>query len=103
MPYNVSTLLLIRTNFIVVAAGERYAFIYDSVILDYISRNEPCNTRTLGDIFLKTGYAVGFAKTFPDVDKFDLAILRLRESGKIEELERKWLGGTCPDPSEGIV
>ncbi len=89
----------------VVGAGERYAFIYDSVILDYISRNEPCNTRTLGDIFLKTGYAIGFAKSYPQNDKynFDLAILRLRESGAIEELERKWLGGTCPDPKEGIT
>ncbi len=77
--------------------GDQYAFIYDSVILDYISRNEPCNTRTLGDVFLKGGYALGFAKTFPDLEKFDLAILRLRESGYIEDLERKWLRGTCPD------
>ncbi len=51
----------------------------------------------LGDLFLKGGYGLGFAKGFPDLEKFDLAILRLRESGFIDELERKWLRGTCPD------
>ncbi len=67
------------------------------MILDYISKNEPCNTRTLGDVFLKGGYALGFAKAFPDLERFDLAILHLRESGIIEELEGKWFQGTCPD------
>ncbi len=82
--------------------GEQYAFIIDSIFVDYISKNEPCNTRSLGDVFLKGGYGIGFAKSFPDVDKFDLAILRLRESGFIDGLERKWLRGPCPNSNAGM-
>ncbi len=79
----------------------RYAFISHSPRLRYATRNPPCVTRTLGQLFLRAGFGLAFQKRFPYLKKFNLEILRLREAGFIQALDRKWITGTCPDPMKG--
>lgn len=79
----------------------KYAFISNSPKLRYATRNEPCITRTLGHLFLKSGFGIAFKKKFRYLDKFDIEILKLREEGFIEDLDRKWITGKCPDPRLG--
>ena len=76
----------------------KYAYISTSPILRYATRQEPCTTRTLGHLFLKAGYGIAFARKFRYIEKFNIEILKLREEGFIEELDKKWITGKCPDP-----
>ena len=75
--------------------SDKYGFIFDSTILEYAARNEPCTTRTLGDIFRRVGYGIALKKKSPFTPKFDSAILKLRENGEIEALVDKWMQGPC--------
>ncbi len=79
----------------------RYAYIYDSTILDYITKRQPCTTRVLGHLFKKSGYGIAFRKNSPYVEMFDNAILELRESGMMETIERQWITGSCPNSESG--
>ena len=81
----------------------KYALIYDSTIVEYMSRNEPCVTRALGDVFRKMGYALALQKNSPYTEQFNQAILQLRERGYIEELGKQWINGPCPDPNAGTI
>ncbi|ELU10006.1 hypothetical protein CAPTEDRAFT_103666, partial [Capitella teleta] len=81
-------------------AVEKFAFIYDSTILDYITRMEPCVTRTLGDVFRKMGYGIAFRKNSPYTQPFNEAIMRLREQGVIDQIANKWINGPCPPHGE---
>ncbi len=58
-------------------------------------------TRTLGTLFLRAGFGLAFEKDYPYIDTFDLEILKMREAGFVDDLERKWITGKCPDPKLG--
>ncbi|ELT96815.1 hypothetical protein CAPTEDRAFT_124092, partial [Capitella teleta] len=79
----------------------KYALVYDSTVMEYMSRNEPCVTRTLGDVFRKMGYGLALRKNSAYTQTFNEAIMHLREAGVIEELAKKWINGPCPDPRSG--
>ncbi|ELU10007.1 hypothetical protein CAPTEDRAFT_43271, partial [Capitella teleta] len=94
---NASVGLQMVQNSFGIAKG-KFSLIYDSTVLEYMSRNEPCVTRTLGDIFRKMGYGLALRKNSPFTQAFNEAIMHLREAGTIEELAKKWINGPCPDP-----
>ncbi len=78
-----------------------YAFISHGPRLRYATRNPPCVTRTLGHPFLRSGFGLAFEKKFPYLERFNVEILKLREAGFIDDLDRKWITGKCPDPRLG--
>lgn len=58
--------------------------------MEYEAARE-CDLITAGDIFGRSGYGVGLQKGSPWADKITLAILDFHESGKMEDLDNKWI------------
>ncbi|XP_070556833.1 glutamate receptor ionotropic, kainate 2-like [Ptychodera flava] len=75
----------------------KYAFIWDSAVLDYSASKPPCNVRTVGHTFAKIGYGLGLQLDSPYTERFTLEILRLRQEGYIDELHKKYFTGDCED------
>ncbi|KHN82043.1 Glutamate [NMDA] receptor subunit 1 [Toxocara canis] len=66
------------------------AFIWDSTRLEFeAARN--CELRTRGALFGRSAYGIGLQKNSPWTPHITNAILRLTESGKMEELYEKWI------------
>ncbi len=99
LPFIIIYILI--THFPLLGNAGKYAFISHGPRLRYAARNPPCVTRTLGQLFLRSGFGVAFEKKFAYLETFNMEILKLREAGFIEDLERKWITGKCPDPSQG--
>ncbi|XP_077990845.1 glutamate receptor ionotropic, kainate 2-like [Glandiceps talaboti] len=76
-----------------------YAFIWDSAVLEYAASKPPCNIRTVGPVFAKIGYGIGLQYDSPYTEGFTLEILRLRQEGKIEQLNKKYFTGECKSTS----
>ena len=75
------------------------AFIWDSPVLLYETSSN-CDLTTAGEIFGRSGYAIGMPKGSPWSDKISVAILHFHESGIIEQLESAWIEfGNCPQQS----
>ncbi|XP_064645712.1 glutamate receptor ionotropic, kainate 2-like isoform X2 [Lineus longissimus] len=68
----------------------KYAFITDSVILDYQAVTKPCNLKSVGRLFNKFGYGFGLQKNSPYNSEISNAILQLKEAGYMEELHETW-------------
>ncbi|XP_066270647.1 glutamate receptor 2-like isoform X4 [Branchiostoma lanceolatum] len=90
-----STLTMSSRAGIEKARDERYAFIWDSAVLDYVVKQPPCNLRTVGRLFGKIGFGFGLQKGSAYTDAFSIAILQARESGYLDKLKEKWFGGPC--------
>lgn len=58
--------------------------------MEYEAARE-CDLITAGDIFGRSGYGVGLQKGSPWADKITLAILDFHESGRMEDLDNKWI------------
>eukprot|EP00058_Branchiostoma_floridae_P007221 XP_002592709.1 hypothetical protein BRAFLDRAFT_67149 [Branchiostoma floridae] len=93
-----STLTMSSRDGIEKAREERYAFIWDSAVLDYVVKQPPCNLRTVGRLFGKIGFGFGLQKGSAYTDAFSIAILQARESGYLDKLKEKWFGGPCGSP-----
>ncbi|XP_078667093.1 glutamate receptor ionotropic, kainate 1-like isoform X2 [Branchiostoma floridae x Branchiostoma belcheri] len=85
-----STLTMSSRDGIEKAREERYAFIWDSAVLDYVVKQPPCNLRTVGRLFGKIGFGFGLQKGSAYTDAFSIAILQARESGYLDKLKEKW-------------
>ncbi|XP_002737751.2 glutamate receptor 2-like [Saccoglossus kowalevskii] len=72
-----------------------YAFIWDSAILEYAANKEPCDVQTVGRLFGKMGYGLGLPLHSQLTDIFSLEILKLRQSGYIEQLSNNYFTGIC--------
>ena len=69
-----------------------YAFIWDSVVLEYTVHSSECGTlTTVGKLFGKIGYGLGLPKDSPYTKQLSMAILELRQKGFTDLLEQKWL------------
>ena len=78
---------------------ELKAFIWDSPVLLYETSSN-CDLTTAGEIFGRSGYAIGMPKGSPWSDSISVAILHFHESGIIERLESAWIEfGNCPQQS----
>ena len=80
----------------------KYAFIFDSTILEYIASNRPCTTRIASELFSQVGYGIAFPKNSPYVELFSLQLLKLRENGTVEALTKRWISsGSCLSDENG--
>ena len=78
---------------------DKFAMIYDSIILDHMAQTPPCTTRTISEVFRQSGYGLVLRKHSPYTAMFDSAILELREDGIIDTLTQKWISGPCSGSS----
>nr|XP_002730360.1 PREDICTED: glutamate receptor 1-like [Saccoglossus kowalevskii] len=79
----------------------KYAFIWDSAVLDYAASKPPCDVRTVGATFAKIGYGIGLQLNSPHTERVTLEILRLRQKGFIDKLNQKYFKGDCQNVGDG--
>ncbi|XP_062503995.1 glutamate receptor 3-like [Corticium candelabrum] len=78
-----------------------YIFIGSKALLEYPSSQEPCTSKVVGDTFNQGSFGIAMPQGMPYLEDFSLAILKLKDKGKLEELERKWLkSGPCSQQSD---
>ena len=81
--------------------NSNYAFIWDSIVLEYTTHTAECGTlTTTGSLFGKIGYGIGLSKNSPYSHQLSQAILELRQGGFMDQLEQKWLhfhGSRCSE------
>ncbi|KAA0194931.1 Glutamate [NMDA] receptor subunit epsilon-2, partial [Fasciolopsis buskii] len=62
---------------------ELNAFIYDAHVLNYwVSRDEGCKLRIVGNLYAMTGYGIGFTKGHKWVEKINSRILDYQKNGR---------------------
>ena len=77
-------------------AESPYVFIWDEPILSYRASHDPCKSQVVGEPFNFEGYGLALPLNMPYASDFSLAVLKLRESGKLDEIREKWLStGNC--------
>ncbi|XP_023213428.1 glutamate receptor ionotropic, kainate 2-like isoform X2 [Centruroides sculpturatus] len=76
---------------------DRFAFIYDSPILDYSAMQRPCNVERVGRLFGLQNYGLGLSKGSPFEKQFTSSILKLREEGYMDFLNKRWFINNCAD------
>ncbi|XP_064627646.1 glutamate receptor ionotropic, kainate 2-like isoform X4 [Lineus longissimus] len=76
--------------------NENYAFLMESVMIDYAVQRK-CSLMQVGGLLDSKGYGIGTPIGSPYRDTITLAILELQENGKIQMLYNKWWKntGTC--------
>lgn len=82
-----------------------FAFIWDSIVLEHTLHTVECGTlTTMGSLFGKIGYGIGLPKDSPYTKQLSQAILQLRHSGFMDNLEQKWLHshGECKKKHVGL-
>ncbi|KAM5312674.1 glutamate receptor ionotropic, kainate 4 [Glossophaga mutica] len=76
--------------------NSNYAFLLESTMNEYY-RQRNCNLTQIGGLLDTKGYGIGMPVGSVFRDEFDLAILQLQETNRLEILKRKWWeGGKCP-------
>ncbi|HWP23335.1 MAG TPA: transporter substrate-binding domain-containing protein [Candidatus Binatia bacterium] len=77
-------------------AGEADAVVYDAPVLLYFASHEgKGKAQTVGSIFRKENYGIVFPDKSPLRKRVNEALLKLKESGKYDELYAKWFGGSA--------
>ena len=66
------------------------ALIWDSSRLEYEAR-QSCEFITTGELFGRSSYGLALKKANPWVGKLSYAILGFHESGRMEDLDAKWI------------
>jgi len=82
----------------VLAGGGKYVYIMESPQLQY-KQARNCQLKRVGDLFLKRSYGIAVAPGSPYRELLSREILKMQESGAMEEITNKWLGlegATCP-------
>ncbi|XP_070554380.1 glutamate receptor ionotropic, kainate 3-like isoform X2 [Ptychodera flava] len=75
-----------------------YALLWDSTVNEYLVQKQPCDLMTVGSTFDLKGYGIGLPMGAPYRDDFTIAVLKLREKGFLENIQKKWWTdrGECP-------
>ncbi|XP_023213436.1 glutamate receptor ionotropic, kainate 2-like [Centruroides sculpturatus] len=76
---------------------DRFAFIHDSPVLDYAVMQKPCNVERVGRLFGLQNYGLGLPKGSPFEKQFTSSVLKLREEGYVDFLNKRWFINSCPD------
>merc|ERR1719427_2208326 len=72
-----------------------YAFIMEAPSLEYqIARN--CDLTQIGKVFSKRGYGLALPKGSPYLEEMNVMILKLRETGRMEQIMESWLHRRSP-------
>ncbi|XP_069128781.1 glutamate receptor ionotropic, NMDA 1-like [Argopecten irradians] len=82
-----------------VKKGNLQAFIWDSSRLEYEAAKD-CELITAGELFGRSGLGIGLRKKSPWTHDISMAILKLHERGRMEELDNKWILNESTDCSE---
>ncbi|XP_023213434.1 glutamate receptor 2-like [Centruroides sculpturatus] len=76
---------------------DRFALISDSPLVDYAAMQRPCNVERVGRLFGLQNYGFGLPKGSPFEKLFTSSILKLREDGYMDLLNKRWFINNCPD------
>uniref|UniRef100_A0A1I7TSS3 PBPe domain-containing protein n=1 Tax=Caenorhabditis tropicalis TaxID=1561998 RepID=A0A1I7TSS3_9PELO len=76
--------------------GSLDAFIWDSTRLEFEAARH-CELRTRGSLFGRSAYGIGLQKNSPWTPHITSAILRMSESGVMENLDQKWIDRGGPN------
>ena len=61
---------------------ELHAFLYDAVVLDYLSgKDDQCKLRVVGNWYAMTGYAIGFPKQSKFKTMINKELITMHHSG----------------------
>lgn len=86
----------VKLGFKAVKHDQLDAFIYDATVLEYlVGQDDECNILTVGSWYAMTGYGVGFAKGSKWIPAFNEYLMRYRENGDLERMQRFWFTGAC--------
>jgi polar amino acid transport system substrate-binding protein len=76
-----------------VSEGKVDAFVYDAPALEYYANTEGNGkVVTVGEMFKAEEYGIALPKNSPYREKFDQALLSLKENGEYQTLYQKWFG-----------
>ena len=65
-------------------------------MLEYlVGEDDECDILTVGNWYAMTGYGVAFPKGSVWVDRFNEYLMRYREKGDLERMQRFWFTGAC--------
>jgi ionotropic glutamate receptor NMDA 2B len=74
--------------------SELHAFLYDAVVLDYLSgQDDECKLRVVGNWYAMSGYGIAFPKQSKFKEMINKEIIEMHYSGEIERLRRFWFTG----------
>ncbi|XP_037270709.2 glutamate receptor 3 [Rhipicephalus microplus] len=81
-----------------------YAFIVDTVKINYATQKAPCDLMQIGETFQPSGYGVVVSHKSPLKKILDVSIARLQEDEELYALYRKWFGNEeCHQPEHSAA
>eukprot|EP00112_Aurelia_sp_Birch-Aquarium-sp1_P012003 Seg2519.5 transcript_id=Seg2519.5/GoldUCD/mRNA.D3Y31 product="Glutamate receptor ionotropic NMDA 1" protein_id=Seg2519.5/GoldUCD/D3Y31 len=87
-----------------VKSGKLQAFIHEyPFLLYFLSKQSKCELKITGQPIGQSGFALAFGKGSTWTDRFSYEILKLKESGALAELDKKWLATTCLEQSNLLM
>uniref|UniRef100_A0A0B6XZK1 Ionotropic glutamate receptor C-terminal domain-containing protein n=1 Tax=Arion vulgaris TaxID=1028688 RepID=A0A0B6XZK1_9EUPU len=72
-----------------------FALIAESAMAKYFTKQSPCELYMVGDFITIGSYSIAFKVNTGLVKRVDIALLTLRETGVLKELEDRWFSGGC--------
>jgi ABC-type amino acid transport substrate-binding protein len=88
----VQSVATIEEAYDLLAKGKVQAVVYDAPILLYHLKSAPAKQKLAGRLFERQNYGIALQQSSPHRKTINETLLKLRESGYIDELQTKWFG-----------